>query len=188
LLDQSEILKMDGFLSADGAPTSESLEEMRLSPLSDVPLAYEEQDACELAGGVEYWRPDVKKPQADNPHSLPCPWQEAKQFFQRMAKAKPKSPIAKAEAKAKPKTKGKAKPKAMSKAKAKPKTKAKAKAKPKPVKAKAKLKPKQVSKAKPKPVSKAKAKPKTKAIPWTNCAFWHNKRPCFVHNGILMSY
>ena len=41
-----------------------------------------------LVGGVQYWKPDVKKPQADSSQS-----------HQSMAKAKPKSPRAKAEAK-----------------------------------------------------------------------------------------
>ena len=132
---------MEGFASAEEAPTSETIEmggdTQREDPL-DLPLqTYEEQDPdnCTrtrqgyvLVGGVQYWKPDVK-PQADSSQS-----------HQSIAKAKPKSPRAKA--KAKPKTKGKAKPKAVSKAKAKTKAKAK---------------------ANPKPVSKAKAKPKTKA-------------------------
>ena len=126
---------MEGFASAEEAPSSETIE-------MGGDETYEEQDPdnCArtrqgyvLVGGVQYWKPDVKKPQADSSQS-----------HQSMAKAKPTSPSANAKAKVKPKTKGKAKPKAVSKAKAKPKTKAKAK-------------------AKPKPVSKAKAKPKTKA-------------------------
>ena len=150
---------MEGFASAEEAPTSETIEmggdTPREDPL-DLPLqTYEEQDPdnCTrtrqgyvLVGGVQYWKPDVKKPQADSSQS-----------HQSMAKAKPKSPRAKAKAKAKPKTKGKAKPKAVSKAKAKPKTKAKAK-------------------AKPKPVSKAKAKPKTKAK--SEDAVWKSWKHC----------
>ena len=99
-----------------------------------------------LVGGVQYWKPDVKKPQTNSSQS-----------HQSMAKAKPKSPRAKAKAKATPKTKGKAKPKAVSKAKAKPKTKAKAKAKPKPV-----------SKAKAKPTTKAKSEDAVLKI-WKHC-------------------
>ena len=141
-MDQSEIPKMEGFASAEEAQTSETIE-------TGGDETYEEQDPgnCTrtrqgyvLVGGVQYWKPDVKKPQADSSQS-----------HQSMAKAKPK-------------TKGMAKPKAVSKAKAIPKTKAKGKAKPKAVsKAKAKPKTKAKAKAKPKPVSKAKAKPKTKA-------------------------
>ena len=118
--------------ATDAAESFVSAEEASHMSLGDE--TYEAQDWVILDGGVQYWKPDVKKPQANSSQS-----------HSSMAQAKAKSPRAKAKAKAKPKTKGKAKPKAVSKAKAKPKTKAKAK-----------------TKAKPKPVSKAKAKPKAK--------------------------